>query len=149
MKKLLGLSLKYKFAVFFFTALIVVSGVLSFMNTAIDAFPDVTNTQVTIITQWQGRSAEEIEKFVTAPLEISMNGVQKKTSVHRNFEGCSYKFLNFLGTSALPLRNDGHLRISYVWKGINGSIHEAQHARNHDESRKKEDRKFIFKGKSQ
>jgi heavy metal efflux system protein len=81
MKKLLGLSLKYKFAVFFFTALIVVSGVLSFMNTPIDAFPDVTNTQVTIITQWQGRSAEEIEKFVTAPLEISMNGVQKKTSV--------------------------------------------------------------------
>ena len=81
MKKLLGLSLKYKFAVFFFTALIVVSGILSFMNTPIDAFPDVTNTQVTIITQWQGRSAEEIEKFVTAPLEISMNGVQKKSSV--------------------------------------------------------------------
>lgn len=81
MKKLLGLSLKYKFAVFFFTALIVVSGILSFLNTPIDAFPDVTNTQVTIITQWQGRSAEEIEKFVTAPLEISMNGVQKKTSV--------------------------------------------------------------------
>ncbi|MBB6005094.1 efflux RND transporter permease subunit [Arcicella rosea] len=81
MKTLLALSLKFKFAVFFFTAVIVVGGIFSFINTPIDAFPDVTNTQVTIITQWQGRSAEEIEKFVTAPLEISMNGVQKKTTV--------------------------------------------------------------------
>ncbi|MEA5260956.1 CusA/CzcA family heavy metal efflux RND transporter [Arcicella aquatica] len=81
MKTLLALSLKFKFAVFFFTAVIVVGGIFSFMNTPIDAFPDVTNTQVTIITQWPGRSAEEIEKFVTAPLEISMNGVQKKTTV--------------------------------------------------------------------
>jgi cobalt-zinc-cadmium resistance protein CzcA len=81
MKKLLALSLKYKFAVFFFTAVVVIGGISSFINTPIDAFPDVTNTQVTIITQWSGRSAEEIEKFVTAPLEISMNGVQKKTTV--------------------------------------------------------------------
>lgn len=81
MKTLLALSLKFKFAVFFFTAVIVVGGIFSFLNTPIDAFPDVTNTQVTIITQWPGRSAEEIEKFVTAPLEISMNGVQKKTTV--------------------------------------------------------------------
>ncbi|MEA5141520.1 efflux RND transporter permease subunit [Arcicella rigui] len=81
MKTLLALSLKFKFAVFFFTAVIVVGGIVSFINTPIDAFPDVTNTQVTIITQWPGRSAEEIEKFVTAPLEIAMNGVQKKTTV--------------------------------------------------------------------
>ena len=49
MKKLLALSLKYKFAVFFFTAVVVIGGISSFINTPIDAFPDVTNTQVTII----------------------------------------------------------------------------------------------------
>ena len=81
MKSLLTFSLKNKFAVFFFTIFIIISGITSFLNTPIDAFPDVTNTQVTIITQWPGRSAEEIEKFVTFPLEISMNGVQKKTGV--------------------------------------------------------------------
>ena len=81
MKSLLTFSLKNKFAVFFFTIVIIISGITSFLNTPIDAFPDVTNTQVTIITQWSGRSAEEIEKFVTFPLEISMNGVQKKTGV--------------------------------------------------------------------
>ncbi len=81
MKKILALSLKYRFAVFFFTAVITVGGVVSFVNTPIDAFPDVTNTQVTLITQWAGRSAEEIEKFVSIPLEVAMNGVQKKTYI--------------------------------------------------------------------
>ena len=81
MKNLLSFSLKNKFAVFFFTFVIVVSGIFSYINMPIDAFPDVTNTQVIIITQWQGRSAEEIEKFVTYPIEIAMNGVQKKTGV--------------------------------------------------------------------
>ncbi len=117
MKKLLGLSLKYKFAVFFFTALIVVSGVLSFMNTAIDAFPDVTNTQVTIITQWQGRSAEEIEKFVTAPLEISMNGVQKKTSV-RSTTLFGLSVMNIMFDDGVD-NNFARMQINNALQGIN------------------------------
>ena len=47
----------------------------------IEAFPDVTNTQIVIITQWDGRSAEEVERFVTTPIELAMSPVQKKTSV--------------------------------------------------------------------
>ena len=47
----------------------------------IEAFPDVTNTQIVIITQWNGRSAEEVERFVTTPIELAMSPVQKKTSV--------------------------------------------------------------------
>lgn len=54
---------------------------MSFKHTPIDAFPDVTNTKVTIITQWPGRSAEEVEKFITIPIEIAMNPVQKKTDI--------------------------------------------------------------------
>lgn len=41
----------------------------------------MTNTKVTIITQWPGRSAEEVEKFITIPVEIAMNPVQKKTDI--------------------------------------------------------------------
>jgi len=81
MKRLLSFSLTQRFAVFFFTASVVVFGVIAFFKTPIEAFPDVTNTQVIIITQWPGRSAEEIEKFVSIPIEISMNSVQKKTAV--------------------------------------------------------------------
>ncbi|UOQ53946.1 efflux RND transporter permease subunit [Hymenobacter cellulosivorans] len=78
---ILAFSLKNRFFVFFMTAVIVAGGVYSYRHTPIEAFPDVTNTEITIITQWPGRSAEEIEKFVTAPIEIGLNPVQKKTSV--------------------------------------------------------------------
>ena len=56
-------------------------GFISFNNMPIEAFPDVTNTQIIIITQWNGRSAEEVERFVTTPIELSMTSLQKKTSV--------------------------------------------------------------------
>lgn len=74
-------SLRNKFFIFFCTTIAVIAGITSFIHTPIDAFPDVTNTKVTIITQWPGRSAEEIEKFITIPIEIVMNPVQKKTDI--------------------------------------------------------------------
>ena len=80
-KSILSFSLKNKFFIFFLTALSVVAGVISYQNTPIEAFPDVTNTQITLITQWPGRSAEEIEKFVTIPIEIGLNSVQKRTDI--------------------------------------------------------------------
>lgn len=78
---IISFSLKRKYLILFITFAAVVMGVLSFKDTPVDAFPDVTNTKVTIITQWPGRSAEEIEKFVTIPIEIAMNSVQKKTDI--------------------------------------------------------------------
>jgi cobalt-zinc-cadmium resistance protein CzcA len=80
-KSILSFSLKNKFFIFFLTALAVVAGVISYQNTPIEAFPDVTNTQITLITQWPGRSAEEVEKFVTIPIEIGLNSVQKRTDI--------------------------------------------------------------------
>lgn len=74
-------SLRNKFFIFLCTTIAVIAGITSFIHTPIDAFPDVTNTKVTIITQWPGRSAEEIEKFITIPIEIAMNPVQKKTDI--------------------------------------------------------------------
>ncbi|MDF7811058.1 CusA/CzcA family heavy metal efflux RND transporter [Hymenobacter sp. YC55] len=78
---IIAFSLKNRGFVFLMTLVVIVAGVMSYRNTPIEAFPDVTNTEITIITQWPGRSAEEIEKFVTAPIEISLNPVQKKTSI--------------------------------------------------------------------
>ena len=74
-------SLRNKFFILFMTLLVVIFGVYCFEKTPVDAFPDITNTNVTIITQWPGRSAEEVEKFVTIPIELAMNPVQKKTIV--------------------------------------------------------------------
>jgi cobalt-zinc-cadmium resistance protein CzcA len=80
-KKIIAFSLKNKLFIFLATTILVIWGALAFKNIPIEAFPDVTNTQITIITQWAGRSAEEVEKFVTVPIEVAMNPVQKKTSV--------------------------------------------------------------------
>ena len=78
---IIAFSLKNKFFIFFCTVIAIIAGAVSFVHTPVDAFPDVTNTKVTIITQWPGRSAEEIEKFITIPIEIAMNPVQKKTDI--------------------------------------------------------------------
>ena len=80
-KNIISFSLRNKAFTFFWVGLLAVAGFISFKNMPIEAFPDVTNTQIIIVNQWNGRSAEEIERFVTSPIEISMNSVQKKTSV--------------------------------------------------------------------
>ncbi|MFD2522779.1 efflux RND transporter permease subunit [Emticicia soli] len=80
-KNIIAFSLKNKYFIFFMTLVAIVAGFISYQNTPVEAFPDVTNTQITIITQWPGRSAEEVEKFVTVPLEIGLNPVQKKTDI--------------------------------------------------------------------
>src|ERR1035441_6061779 len=54
-------------------------GVISFRNLPIEAYPDVANNYVQIITQWPGRSAEEIERQVTVPVEIQMAGIPHLT----------------------------------------------------------------------
>ena len=51
---IVAFSLKNKFFIFFCTTIAVIAGIVSFKHTPIDAFPDVTNTKVTIITQWPG-----------------------------------------------------------------------------------------------
>ena len=80
-KKVIAFSLKNRLFIFFATFVLIILGGIAYKNIPIEAFPDVTNTQITIITQWAGRSAEEVEKFVTIPIEVAMNPVQKKTSV--------------------------------------------------------------------
>ncbi|HRI24645.1 MAG TPA: CusA/CzcA family heavy metal efflux RND transporter [Ferruginibacter sp.] len=74
-------SLKNRFFIFFMTLLIIIGGIWSYVKTPLEAFPDVTNTQIIIVTQWNGRSAEEVERFVTVPIEVAMNSVQKKANL--------------------------------------------------------------------
>jgi cobalt-zinc-cadmium resistance protein CzcA len=80
-KQIIHFSLRHRYLVFFFTGILVVIGVFSYKNTPIETFPDVTNTQIIIIAQWSGRSAEEVEKFITIPMETVLNSVQKKSNL--------------------------------------------------------------------
>lgn len=78
---IVAFSLKNPIIIIFLTGLLVVVGMVSLKHTPIEAFPDVTNTRARVITQWPGRSAEEIEKFVTLPIMKQMNTIPKKTDV--------------------------------------------------------------------
>ncbi len=80
-KGIIHFSLRHRMLVFFLTGVMAVIGFISYQNTPIETFPDVTNTQVIIITQWPGRSAEEVEKFITVPLETALTSVQKKSNL--------------------------------------------------------------------
>ncbi len=96
LRAIIGFSLKNKYFIFFATAVLIVFGIVCFRNMPIEAFPDVTNTEISVITQWPGRSAEEVEKFVTIPIEIALNPVQKKTSLRStSIFGLSYVKLIF------------------------------------------------------
>src|SRR5690606_32066763 len=80
-QNIVAFSLKNPIIIFFLTGLLTIAGIISLKQTPIEAFPDVTNTRVRVITQWSGRSAEEIEKFVTLPIMKEMNTIPKKTDV--------------------------------------------------------------------
>lgn len=80
-KNIIHFSLRHRYLVFFLTAVLAVIGIWSYKNTPIETFPDVTNTQIIIITQWSGKSAEEVEKFITIPLEVVLNSVQSKENL--------------------------------------------------------------------
>ena len=79
--KLGSFALKQRFLIVIASLALMVYGALSFQKLPIDAYPDLSPTHVVIITQWPGRSAEELEKFVTIPIETEMNVVPRKTSL--------------------------------------------------------------------
>ncbi len=55
--------------------LVIVAGAVSFQRMPVDAYPDLSPPLVEVITQWPGHAAEEIERLVTLPIELQMNGV--------------------------------------------------------------------------
>lgn len=80
-ERIVTFSLRNGTVVFFLVFVLLFTGIYALKHTAIEAFPDVTNTRVRIITQWPGRSAEEIEKLVTLPVSKEVNSIPKKSNI--------------------------------------------------------------------
>jgi heavy metal efflux system protein len=72
---LVEFALNNRFMVLALTILLLVWGAISFHNLPVEAYPDVANNYVTVITQWPGRAAEEVEQQVTIPIETQLNGL--------------------------------------------------------------------------
>ena len=117
LKNVLAFSLKNKYFIYFATLIMVIYGVITFINMPIEAFPDVTNTEITVITQWPGRSAEEVEKFVTIPIEIGLNPVNRKTSLRST---------SIFGLSVVKLIFEDDVQDTYARTQVNTLVNSVQ-----------------------
>ena len=97
MRRLIDFALNNRFMVLALTILLLVWGAISFHNLPVEAYPDVANNYVQVITQWPGRAAEEVEQQVTIPIEIQMNGSAAPRASALRF-------------ALRPLQRDAHLR---------------------------------------
>jgi cobalt-zinc-cadmium resistance protein CzcA len=78
-RALVDFALNNKFVVIAVAVLLLGWGIISFHNLPVEAYPDIADNYVTVITQWPGRSAEEVEEQVTIPIEIQMAGMPHMT----------------------------------------------------------------------
>jgi heavy metal efflux system protein len=109
-------ALRNRWLVLGATLVLTVWGVISFRNLPVEAYPDVANNYVQIITQWPGRSAEEIERQVTVPVEIQMAGIPHLTHLRSStLAGLSSIMLIFDDRSTSDLNREHVLeRLSMV-----------------------------------
>jgi cobalt-zinc-cadmium resistance protein CzcA len=96
MRRILGVSLTQPTLVFVLTAGFAVAGVFAFLRLPIEAFPELADPQVYIITLFPGRAAEEVERQVTLPLEAELNGLPGLSRMRSvSIFGLSYLTLTF------------------------------------------------------
>src|SRR5271154_5578901 len=75
--RIVQFALQQRFLVLMLVVFIGIGGAVSFQRMPVDAYPDLSPPMVEVITQWPGHAAEEVERLVTLPTEVEMNGVPK------------------------------------------------------------------------
>ncbi len=99
-RALVDFALNNRFVVLAIAVLLLGWGAISFHNLPVEAYPDIADNYVTVITQWPGRSAEEVEQQVTIPIEIQMSGMPHLTYLRsESIFGLSFVIMIFDDTS--------------------------------------------------
>src|SRR6202162_5658834 len=75
--RIVSFALSQRFITMMAALALIAGGAIAFRNLPIDAYPDLSPPHVEIITQWPGHAAEEIERRISIPLEVEMNGIPK------------------------------------------------------------------------
>jgi cobalt-zinc-cadmium resistance protein CzcA len=109
-------ALRQRLLILLMVAFIAIGGAISYQHMPVDAYPDLSPPMVEIITQWPGHAAEEIERLITVPTEVEMNGVPKLTVMRSiSLYGLSDVILTFEdGTDDYFARNVVFQRLSEV-----------------------------------
>src|SRR5690625_4689416 len=110
---IVAFSLRNPLIIFFLVTLMVAVGIYSYIHTPIEAFPDVTNTRGRVITQWPGRSAEEVEKFITLPISKELNTIPKKTDV---------RSISLFGLSVITVQFEDEIDDFYAQQNVSNRL---------------------------
>ncbi len=94
--RLVSFSLSQRFLIVIASLALMIWGAIAFQRLPIDAYPDLSPPHVEIITQWPGHAAEEVERLITIPIEIEMNGIPRLDSLRSiSLYGLSSVQMNF------------------------------------------------------
>src|ERR1700757_2161163 len=80
-RRVIDFALNNRWLVLGLSVMLFAWGIVSFHNLPVEAYPDVANNYVQVITQWPGRAAEEVEQQVSIPIEAQMNGLPQLTAL--------------------------------------------------------------------
>src|SRR6202522_3863804 len=113
MNRIVASSLEQRFLVGLLTLVLIGAGVRALIRLAVDAYPDLSPAIVEIITQWPGHAAEEVERLITVPVEIEMNGIPQMTTIRSiSLYGLSDGILTFqISTDNYFARQQAYNRI--------------------------------------
>jgi cobalt-zinc-cadmium resistance protein CzcA len=81
MDRIVASSLRQRFLVVLITLMLVGAGWWSLQRLPVDAYPDLSPPMVEVITQWPGHAAEEVERLISVPVEVEMNGIPQMTTI--------------------------------------------------------------------
>src|ERR1700719_957520 len=114
--RLVQFSLRQRFLILMLTVFLAVGGAVSFQRMPVDAYPDLSPPIVEIITQWPGHAAEEVERLITVPAELQMNGIPQLTTIRSiSLYGLSDVILTFQnGTDKYFARQQAFNRIGDI-----------------------------------
>jgi cobalt-zinc-cadmium resistance protein CzcA len=112
--RLVSFALSQRFLIVIGALALMIWGVFAFEHLPIDAYPDLSPPHVEIISQWPGHAAEEIERLVTIPIEIEMNGIPRLDSLRSiSLYGLSSVQMNFeYGTDPYFVREQAFERVA-------------------------------------
>ena len=130
MKKLIHYALHQPLFIVLGTLLFAMAGIFAFKNLTVEAFPDVTDTQVTVIALFPGRAAEEVEKQVTLPIETALSGLPNSIRLfsHTQF-GLSYTVITYDDAANVNIvRQQVNERLSSVDLPLGAQVNVAPNA---------------------
>src|SRR5690606_37406741 len=106
-------SLQHTTLVLFAVMILLFGGIYALRHTAVEAFPDVTNTRARVITQWAGRSAEEMEKLITLPITKVLNSIPHKSNI---------RSISVFGLSVVTVQSEDGVENFYAQQHVSSKL---------------------------